>query len=78
MLCEVYNRLNRLSFVSFRDAWIGTVVDGLTSFYAGFVVFSILGFMANDVGLTMEEISKLATGNNDIMQRVLLRENNLH
>lgn len=54
-----YNNFNNQCI---KDAWIGTVVDGLTSFYAGFVVFSILGFMANDVGLTMEEISKLATG----------------
>jgi solute carrier family 6 amino acid transporter-like protein 5/7/9/14 len=45
-----------------RDAWCGTLADGLTSFYAGFVVFSILGFMANDVGMTMEEISKSASG----------------
>ena len=35
---------------------------GLTSFYAGFVVFSVFGFMAKDVGLTMEEISKSASG----------------
>eukprot|EP00105_Crassostrea_gigas_P000798 XP_011412741.1 PREDICTED: sodium- and chloride-dependent taurine transporter-like [Crassostrea gigas] len=41
---------------------MGTLADGLTSFYAGFVVFSILGFMAKDVGLTMEEISISATG----------------
>lgn len=61
LLCEVYNKL---SFVSFRDAWMGTLADGLTSFYAGFVVFSILGFMAKDVGLTMEEISISATSNN--------------
>ena len=48
--------------LSLRDAWYGTLADGLTSFYAGFVVFSILGFMAKDAGLTMEEISKSASG----------------
>ncbi|XP_048765155.1 sodium- and chloride-dependent glycine transporter 1-like [Ostrea edulis] len=45
-----------------KDAWYGTLADGLTSFYAGFVVFSILGFMAHDVGMTVEEVSKSASG----------------
>ncbi|XP_048776098.2 sodium-dependent proline transporter-like [Ostrea edulis] len=54
-----YNKFNNKCM---KDAWYGTLADGLTSFYAGFVVFSILGFMANDVGLTMEEISKSASG----------------
>ncbi|XP_065935728.1 sodium- and chloride-dependent glycine transporter 1 isoform X2 [Magallana gigas] len=54
-----YNRFNNKCM---KDAWYGTLADGLTSFYAGFVVFSILGFMAKDVGLTMEEISKSASG----------------
>nr|XP_022339456.1 sodium- and chloride-dependent glycine transporter 1-like isoform X1 [Crassostrea virginica] len=54
-----YNRFNNQCL---RDAWYGTMADGLTSFYAGFVVFSVLGFMAKDVGLTMEEISKSASG----------------
>ena len=38
------------------------MADGLTSFYAGFVVFSVLGFMAKNMGLTVEEISKSASG----------------
>ncbi|XP_052714297.1 sodium- and chloride-dependent betaine transporter-like isoform X1 [Crassostrea angulata] len=53
---------NRFTNQCIKDAWMGTLADGLTSFYAGFVVFSILGFMAKDVGLTMEEISISATG----------------
>eukprot|EP00105_Crassostrea_gigas_P034219 XP_019918367.1 PREDICTED: uncharacterized protein LOC105317693 [Crassostrea gigas] len=31
-----------------RDAWFCTLIDGLTNFYTG--------FMAKDIGLTMEEI----------------------
>lgn len=39
------------------------LIDRLTSFYAEFVgfFFSILGFIAKDVGLTVEEISILAS-----------------
>ncbi|XP_062607423.1 sodium- and chloride-dependent glycine transporter 1-like [Saccostrea cucullata] len=53
---------NKFNNKCMKDAWYGTLADGLTSFYAGFVVFSVLGFMAHDVGMTMEEISKSATG----------------
>ncbi|XP_069114116.1 sodium- and chloride-dependent glycine transporter 1-like isoform X1 [Argopecten irradians] len=45
-----------------KDAMYGTLADGLSSFYAGFVVFSILGFMAHDAGLTMEEVSEAGPG----------------
>ena len=45
-------------YVLLRDAVIGTLADGLSSIYAGFVVFSILGFMAKDAGLTMEQVSE--------------------
>ncbi|OWF53555.1 sodium- and chloride-dependent glycine transporter 1-like [Mizuhopecten yessoensis] len=45
-----------------KDAMYGTLADGLSSFYAGFVVFSILGFMAHDAGLTMEEVAEAGPG----------------
>ncbi|XP_061163275.1 sodium- and chloride-dependent glycine transporter 2-like [Saccostrea echinata] len=54
-----YNKFNNKCI---QNAWCGTLADGLTRFYAGFVVFSILGFMAKDVGMTMEEISNFSTG----------------
>ena len=34
------------------------LTDGLTAFYAGLVVFTCLGFMANESGLTVEEVAK--------------------
>ncbi|XP_062585245.1 sodium- and chloride-dependent glycine transporter 1-like, partial [Saccostrea cucullata] len=54
-----YNKFNNKCM---KDAWSATLADGLTCFYAGFVVFSVLGFMAKDVGMTMEEISTFSTG----------------
>lgn len=40
-----------------RDAYILAVVNSSTSFFAGFVVFSVLGFMASEQGV---DISKVA------------------
>ncbi|KAK3085594.1 hypothetical protein FSP39_005831 [Pinctada imbricata] len=39
-----------------RDAIYGTIADGLTSFYAGFVIFALLGVIVHDSGLTMDDI----------------------
>lgn len=64
MLCEVNNKM---FFVLFRDVWMGILVDGLMSFYVGFVVFFILGFMVKDVGFIMEEIFILVISNNMIL-----------
>lgn len=40
-----------------RDAYILAVINSCTSFFAGFVVFSVLGFMASEQGV---DISKVA------------------
>lgn len=40
-----------------RDAYILAVINSSTSFFAGFVVFSVLGFMASEQGV---DISKVA------------------
>lgn len=42
---------------SHRDAYILAVINSCTSFFAGFVVFSVLGFMASEQGV---DISKVA------------------
>ncbi|NXS13322.1 SC6A8 protein, partial [Neodrepanis coruscans] len=48
---------NRFHNNCYRDAYILAVINSLTSFFAGFVVFSVLGFMASEQGV---DISKVA------------------
>ncbi|XP_063970678.1 sodium- and chloride-dependent glycine transporter 1-like isoform X1 [Lytechinus pictus] len=40
----------------YRDALIVSVINCLTSIFAGFVIFSVLGFMANQAGVSVEDI----------------------
>nr|KAG5712675.1 hypothetical protein BaRGS_029730 [Batillaria attramentaria] len=46
----------------FRDALIGSMADGLTSFYGGFVIFSVLGFMAKEANTTVDKIATQGPG----------------
>ena len=39
-----------------RDAIVIAIVNCLTSFYGGFVIFSVIGYMANKVGLSVSEV----------------------
>lgn len=49
--------------LNFRDALIVPIVDCLTSFFAGFVIFAVLGFMANQKGTTVEEVARGGNSN---------------
>ncbi|XP_065130738.1 sodium- and chloride-dependent GABA transporter 2-like [Paramisgurnus dabryanus] len=54
-----YNRYNNDCY---KDCLALCVLNSTTSIFAGFVVFSILGFMAQQLGLTMEEIVSSGPG----------------
>jgi len=40
-----------------RDALIVTAGDTLTSVYVGFAIFAVLGFLANEVGTTVDAVA---------------------
>lgn len=40
-----------------RDSLIVGLVDGATSFYSGLVIFSILGFMAHEKGVSVADVA---------------------
>lgn len=45
-----------------RDAWLVPLINCSTSFLAGLVVFSVLGFMANEAGVGVEELRLQGSG----------------
>lgn len=42
---------------SLKDAFIVTVANAFTSIYAGFAIFSMLGFLAHQMGVPVEEVA---------------------
>ncbi|XP_046360450.2 sodium- and chloride-dependent glycine transporter 1-like isoform X1 [Haliotis rufescens] len=46
----------------FRDTIIVSLADGLTSFYSGFVVFSVVGFMAKEANVSVTDIATQGPG----------------
>jgi len=45
-----------------RDAWLVPLINCGTSFLAGLVVFSVLGFMATEAGIGVEELQMQGSG----------------
>ena len=41
-----------------RDAIFFTLFNSGTSFYGGFLIFSVLGFMAKNQGVAVQEVAK--------------------
>ncbi|XP_043200249.1 sodium- and chloride-dependent taurine transporter-like [Amphibalanus amphitrite] len=54
-----YNKYNH-NFI--RDCTLLSVVNSCTSLFAGFVVFSVLGFMATEQGVTVDVVAKSGPG----------------
>ncbi|KAI8510550.1 Sodium- and chloride-dependent glycine transporter 1 [Branchiostoma belcheri] len=48
---------NKFSQNCYRDSIIVSVTNCATSIYAGFVIFSILGFMANEMGVDVKDVA---------------------
>ena len=45
-----------------RDSLLVPLINCGTSFYAGFVIFSVLGFMANEKGVSVDEVAESGPG----------------
>ena len=47
-----------MNLFNFRDSFIIATINSSTSFYGGFAVFSVLGFMAKEQNVSIEEVVK--------------------
>jgi len=45
-----------------RDTMVVCIGNCMTSFIAGFAIFSVLGFMANEIGLSVDQVATDGTG----------------
>ncbi|GFO30481.1 sodium- and chloride-dependent glycine transporter 1-like [Plakobranchus ocellatus] len=45
-----------------RDVLIASMADGLTSFYGGFVIFSVVGFMAREANVSVTDVATEGPG----------------
>lgn len=61
-LSNSYNHLTNSQLSTCRDCIIVTICDCFTSVFAGFAVFSIVGFMAYKTGLPVDQVAKAGPG----------------
>ncbi|XP_019746719.1 sodium- and chloride-dependent creatine transporter 1 isoform X3 [Hippocampus comes] len=53
---------NRFYYNCYQDAFVLAVINSGTSFFAGFVVFSVLGFMAAEQGVDISKVAESGPG----------------
>uniref|UniRef100_UPI00398F4CFF sodium- and chloride-dependent creatine transporter 1-like isoform X2 n=1 Tax=Pristiophorus japonicus TaxID=55135 RepID=UPI00398F4CFF len=53
---------NRFHNNCYRDAYLLALINSTTSFFSGFVVFSVLGFMASEQGVDISKVAESGPG----------------
>ena len=53
---QVFYKLILCCFDEYRDSVLVATLNCATSLFAGFVIFSIMGFMANELGTTVDQV----------------------
>ncbi|XP_061163853.1 sodium- and chloride-dependent taurine transporter-like isoform X2 [Saccostrea echinata] len=53
---------NKFRHNSYRDTWIFAGVNSFTSILAGLVIFSVLGFMAKEQGVSVKDVAESGPG----------------
>ncbi|XP_059142121.1 sodium-dependent proline transporter-like [Physella acuta] len=53
---------NKFNNNCFRDVMIASLADGLTSFYGGFVIFAVVGFMAKEANVSVTDVATQGPG----------------
>nr|WLN44343.1 AAT2 [Sinonovacula rivularis] len=54
-----YNKFNNNVL---RDALVCCAADGFTSFYGGFIIFSVIGYLAKEAGLEIKDVATSGPG----------------
>ena len=57
----------------YRDAYIVSIGDAITSIFAGLVIFAILGFMANELSTTVDKVADEGRANHKIYSKTIPR-----
>lgn len=47
-----------ISFLLYRDTFIVTLGNAITSILAGFAIFSVLGYMSQELGVPVNQVAK--------------------